>query len=119
MEAAKAAGAAGLNVLASPLLFAERQRIMERAAALRLPAIYQWPEIAEQGGLSAYGPRIVQLFGEVMSAQLAKLLRGTKPADLPVQQPTKLEFVINLKTANAMGFTVPKALVNQADNVIE
>ena len=108
IDAAKAAGAVALNVLASPLLFSQRQRIIEQTAALRLPAIYQWAEIAEEGGLAAYGPRVVQLHRDVVSRQLVKLLRGAKPADLPVEQPTKFELVINLKTAKALDLTLPE-----------
>ena len=81
--------------------------------------MYQWPEIAEQGGFAAYGPRLLQLYGEVLPRQLAQLFRGTKVADIPVEQPTKFELVINLKTANAMGVTVPATLVARADKVIE
>ena len=119
IDAAKAAGASGLNVLASPLLFAQRQLIMERTAALRLPAMYQWPETAEEGGLVGYGPRIVQLFRDVLSRQLIKLLQGAKPADIPVEQPTKFELVINLNTAKALGLTIPEAMLDRADKVIE
>jgi putative tryptophan/tyrosine transport system substrate-binding protein len=85
IDTAKASNAAALNVLASPLLFANRQVIIERAGTLRLPAIYQWPEVAEQGGFIGYGPRIVQLFRDLLGRQLVKTLRGTKPADLPVR----------------------------------
>jgi ABC-type uncharacterized transport system substrate-binding protein len=92
---------------------------MDRVAPLRLPAIYMWPETAEEGGLVAYGPRLSQLFVEVMTQQLVKLFRGTKIADIPVEQPTKFELVINLKTAKAMGVTVPEALLVRADKVIE
>jgi putative ABC transport system substrate-binding protein len=119
IDAAKISDAAALNVLASPLLFANRQVIIERAAALRLPAIYQWPEVAEQGGFIGYGPRIVQLFRDVLARQLVKILRGTKPDDLPVEQPTKFEFVINLQTAKAIGYEVPARLVLRANKVIE
>jgi putative ABC transport system substrate-binding protein len=119
LEVAKKADAAALNVLASPLLFANRQIILDRAAALRLPAIYQWPEVAEQGGFVGYGPRVVQLFRDVMARQLAKLLRGANPSDLPVEQPTKFELVINLRTAKAIGHEVPAGLVLRADKVIE
>src|SRR5262245_2417260 len=118
-DAAKATGAEALNVLASPLLFSSRAFILHRIAALRLPAIYQFPEMAEQGGLIGYGPLIVQLFRDIMSRQLAKLLRGSKPADLPVEQPTKFKLVINLKTAKVIGLTVPAALLSLADEVIE
>jgi putative tryptophan/tyrosine transport system substrate-binding protein len=92
---------------------------MQRVATLRLPTIYQFPEEAEEGGFVGYGPRIVQVFREVMARQLVQLLRGTKPADLPIEQPTQFELVINLKTANAMGVTVPPALLVRADKVIE
>ena len=93
------------------MLFGNRQLIMDRVATLRLPAIYQWPETAEEGGFIAYGPGFAK--------QAAKLLRGIKVADIPVEQPTKFELVINLKTANAMGVTVPEALLVRADKVIE
>jgi putative ABC transport system substrate-binding protein len=119
IDAAKEAGAAALNVLASPLLAGQHQLIIERAAALRLPAIYMFPEAAEQGGLAGYGPRKVQLFGEVWARQLAKLLKGSKPADLPVEQPTKFELVINQKTAKALGIRIPDAILAHADEVIE
>ena len=119
IDVAKAENAEALNVLASALLFNNRETIFERVAMLRVPAIYQWPEMAEQGGLIGYGPLIVQLFREMMSRQLAKLLRGIKPADLPVEQPTRFELVINLKTAKAIGHEVPAGLVLRADKVIE
>jgi putative ABC transport system substrate-binding protein len=119
IDAAKSSGAAALNVLASPLLFAHRRVITERAAALLLPAVYQWPEIAEEGGLVAYGPRLFRIFRERLARQLVKLLRGAKPADMPVEQPTNFELVINSKTAQALGHVVPAQLVLRADKVIE
>jgi putative ABC transport system substrate-binding protein len=119
IDTAKASDAAALNVLASPLLFANRHVIIEQARTLRLPAIYQWPEVAEQGGFIGYGPRIVQLFRDLLARQLVKALRGTKPADLPVEQPAKFELVINLQTAKAIGHEVPAGLVLRADKVIE
>jgi putative tryptophan/tyrosine transport system substrate-binding protein len=119
IEAAKAEGAQGLNVLASSLLFNSRAFIFDRALALRLPAVYQWPEMADEGGLIGYGPLIVSLYRDTMSRQLGKLFRGAQPADLPVEQPTKFELVLNLKTAKAIGFDVPAALVLRADKVIE
>ena len=119
IDMAQASGAKALNVLASPLLFANRRLIMDRVAALRLPAIYEWPEIAEEGGLAAYGPRVVQVYRELMAPQLVKLLRGAKPADLPVLQPTKFDLVINIKTAKALGLTIPESFLLRADKVIE
>jgi putative ABC transport system substrate-binding protein len=119
IDAAKASGAAALNVLSGPLLYGNRQLIMDRVAALRLPAIYPGADEAEEGGFVAYGSRLQQIFRELVAQQLVKLLRGTKPADIPVQQPTKFELVINLKTAKAMGVTVPEALLARADKVIE
>jgi len=92
---------------------------MDRVAALRFPAIYPWAEEAEEGGFLTYGPRLLQIFREVMAPQLVKLLRGIKVVDIPVQQPAKFELVINLKTAKAMGVTVPEALLARADKVIE
>jgi putative ABC transport system substrate-binding protein len=118
IEEAKRSGATSLNVLATPLLNASRQIIIERASALRLPAIYQWPETVKEGGLAAYGPSFAQV-GRQNAEQLAKVLRGAQPADLPVQQPTKFDFVINLKTARALGLTVPPTLLARADEVIE
>jgi putative ABC transport system substrate-binding protein len=75
--------------------------------------------MAEASGLVGYGPRIVQLYRDVMTRQLVKLLRGTKPADLPVEQPTRFELVINLRTAKALGLEIPAGLVLRADKVIE
>jgi len=119
LDAAKASGAAALNVLSSPILWGNRRIIMQRAAELRLPAIYQFPEDAEEGGFVGYGPRVVQIYRELMVPMLVKLLRGAKPADLPIEQPTKFELVINLKTATGLGVTVPPTLLARADEVIE
>ena len=119
IDVAKSSGATALNVFASALLWANRRLIMERAAALRLPAIYEWAEMAEEGGFAAYGPRLTDVFRDLHARQLVKLLRGIKPADIPVEQPTKFELVINLKAAKAMGVTVPEALLVRADKVIE
>ena len=115
----KASGAAALNVLPSPVLYGNRQIIFQRATEMRLPAIYQSPEEAEEGGFMAYGPRLVRTFRELIAPQIVKLLRGTKPADIPVEQPTKFELVINLKTATTLGLTIPKSFLVRADQVIE
>jgi putative ABC transport system substrate-binding protein len=105
-------------VLASALFFVYRAQIIERMAAARLPAIYQWPEMAEERGLMAYGPRFVAVYRQ-HALQAVKVLKGTKPADIPVEQPTKFELVINLKTAKALGLTIPSPLLLRADEVIE
>jgi putative ABC transport system substrate-binding protein len=118
LDSARASGATALNVVSSPLFYAHRHLIMDRAAAAHLPTIYEFPDSAEEGGFAAYGPRLSVLF-EAMNRQVVQVLRGTKVADIPVEQPTKFELVINLKTAKAMGVTVPEALLVRADKVIE
>lgn len=118
IDAAKASGAEALNFLATPLFFVNSRIVIERAAALRLPAIYQWPEMAEAGGLVAYGPRITQLYRQ-KAQQVVKVLRGTSPADLPIEQPTTFALVINSKAAKALGLTLPPWLLAEADEVIE
>ena len=118
IDRAQASGATALNVLSSPVLDGNGPLIMERVAALRLPAMYQWAYWAEIGGFIGYGPSLDQL-ADRTARFASSLLRGTMPADLPVEQPTKFELVINLKTAKAMGVTVPEALLARADRVVE
>jgi putative ABC transport system substrate-binding protein len=119
INAAKAAGAGGLNVLAASLFGGNDnvKMIIAQTAALRLPAIYQWPDHAELGALIAYGPPQTEVYRQV-ARMLAKVLRGAKPADLPVEQPTTFELAINLETAKAIGLTVPINLLSRADKVI-
>jgi ABC-type uncharacterized transport system substrate-binding protein len=93
-------------------------QIIERVASLRLPAMYQWPVWAEHGGFIGYGPPLNEVVG-LVARFTASLLRGVKPADLPIEQPTKFELWINLKTAKAIGVTVPEALLARADRIIE
>jgi putative ABC transport system substrate-binding protein len=119
IEVAKNSGATALNVLASALFYANRRDIFSQVAMLRLPAIYQWPDMAEEGGLLAYGPRFAQIYKQQISRQLVKILQGIKPADIPVEQPSDFELIINLKTAKGLGLTVPSTLFNRATNVIE
>jgi hypothetical protein len=88
IDAAKVLGATALNVLASPLLWANRQLITDRVAVQHLPAMYFSPELAEEGGFAAYGPRAAQLYRDVLARQLVEILRGTKVPDIPVEQPT-------------------------------
>jgi putative ABC transport system substrate-binding protein len=111
-------GAAAINVLSSPMLTLNRRVIIERAAELRLPAIYQWPETADEGGLLGYGPSIIEVFRQ-RARMVARVLRGAKPAELPIEQPTTFKLSINLKTAKAMNRTVPAGLVLRADKLIE
>jgi putative ABC transport system substrate-binding protein len=116
IDAAQTAGATALNVLASPVLNANRKIILERSAALRLPAIYQWPETADEGGLAAYGPRLAKL-NRQLARQVVKVLHGARPADIQVEQPTEFELVINPRTAKAIRLEVPGALLARADEV--
>jgi putative tryptophan/tyrosine transport system substrate-binding protein len=118
IDAAAAAGAQALNVLASSLFNRSRAQIIERTAAARLPAVYQWPEMAEEGGLIAYGPRFVAIYRQ-HALQTVKVLKGTTPADIPVEQPTRFELIVNLKTAKVINLTVPPSLLARADEVIE
>jgi putative ABC transport system substrate-binding protein len=105
-------------VLASANLNAFRADEIAAFAQARLPAIYEWPETAEQGGLIGYGPRNLTVYG-LVAAMVNKVLRGAKPADLPVEQPTKFELIINGKTAKALGLTIPQTLLLRADEVIK
>ena len=119
IDAAKTSGAAALNVLASAMLYNNRQIILPRVAALGLPAIYQFPVVAEEGGLIGYGSSLEQIYRDIGARQLVKLLRGVKPAEIPVEQPTRFELVVNLKTAKALGLTIPELFLLRADKVIE
>jgi putative ABC transport system substrate-binding protein len=118
MEKAKASGATALNVLTAPLFSFNRRTIIERAAALGLPAIYEWPEMAEEGGLLGYGPRLNLILRQA-ARLVVKVLRGVKPEDLPVEQPTNFDLVINLTTAKALGLAIPESFLVRADEVIE
>ena len=109
---------AGVNVLTSSFLNAHRARIIELAAAAKLPAVFQWPESAEDGGLLGYGPRLTTTYAQ-LAGFVARILGGAKPGDLPMEQPTKFELVVNLKTARAIGLNVPDGLLIRADRVIE
>ena len=109
MDKAKASGAAALNVLTAPLFSFNRRIVIERAAALGLPAIYEWPEMAEEGGLIGYGARLHLIYRQ-LARLLVKVLRGAKPEDLPVERPTNFELVINLTSAKALGLTIPEVV---------
>ena len=111
-------GAGAINVLASPLLASYSQTIVALASKSRLPAIYQWREHVEAGGLMSYGPVLLETWRQT-GLLVGKVLSGAKPADLPVERPTRFELVINRKTAHALGLSLPPALLLRADHVIE
>lgn len=104
-------------VLASPILNANRRQIIALSAKYRIPAIYEWPEQAEAGGMMAYGSSLASLSRRV-AWYVERILKGAKPADLPVEQPTKFELIINLKTAKQIGLTIPPQVLARADRVI-
>jgi putative ABC transport system substrate-binding protein len=118
IDEAKASGAEAINFLSTPLFTSNRRIIIERVVALRLPSIHHLPEIVEDGGLVGFGARLTLMYRQ-MARLLAKVLRGTAPADLPVEQPAIFELVFNLKTAASIGLVVPPALLLRADKVIE
>jgi putative ABC transport system substrate-binding protein len=112
------ARADGLTVLTSAMFISQRRRVVDLAAQNRLPAVYAWREFIDAGGLMSYGPDLADLFRRA-ATYVDKILKGAKPADLPVEQPTKFELVINLKTAKALGLTIPQSLLVRADEIIQ
>jgi putative tryptophan/tyrosine transport system substrate-binding protein len=117
-KAATKARAEAINVMSSPVLASLAKPIIDLAATHHLPAMYQWREAAEAGGLIAYGPSLAGIWRQT-GALVGKILKGAKPADLPIEQPATFELVINLKTAKALGVTVPQSLVLRADALIQ
>ena len=107
-----------LLVMVSPVVFRDRQRLVEFTLAEKIPNIHALSEFADAGGLISYGANISVLF-ERAAEYVDRIAKDAKPAELPVEQPTKFELVINLKTAKAIGLTVPSSLLARADNVIE
>jgi putative ABC transport system substrate-binding protein len=116
-RAARDGQAQAANVFASPFLASLYQEIIGRAAEYRLPAIYQWKEHTEAGGLMSYGPSLPAMWEQAATIAV-KILKGAKPSDMPVEQPTKFELTINLKTAKALGLAVPSTLLATADDVV-
>jgi putative ABC transport system substrate-binding protein len=111
-------GAHALMVLPDPIFFTARQQIVELATKHRLPSIFHAREIVEIGGLMSYGVSLDYQFRRA-AAYVDKILKGASPGDLPIEQATKLEFVVNLRTAKALGLTIPQTLLLRADRVIE
>lgn len=117
-ERAARSRADAIVVLGDPLVYVNRVRVAELAATQRLPAMYFFRESVEAGGLMSYGPSLHDL-GRRAATYVDRILKGARPADLPVEQPTKFDLVINLKTAKALGLVIPPALLRRADAVIE
>jgi putative ABC transport system substrate-binding protein len=113
-----ARGTDGLLMLESPFFTTHRARLAELAARSRVPAIYGQREYVAAGGLMSYGADFQDLFRRA-APYVDKILKGAKPADLPVEQPTKFEFVINLRTAKTLGLTIPPSLLGRADELIQ
>ena len=112
------ARADAVTVQSTNIFFIERRRLVDLAAKHRLPAVYQTRESVDAGGLMSYGPNIADLHRRA-ATYVDKILKGAKPGDLPVEQPTKLELVINFKTAKALGLTIPPSVLGRADEIIQ
>jgi putative ABC transport system substrate-binding protein len=106
-----------LLVASDPMLFAERGRIVNLAGKVRLPAMYEWREFVEAGGLMSYGTDLSDVYRRV-ATYVDKILKGARPGDLPIEQPTKFELVVNLKTAKSLGLTIPQSVLVRVDEVI-
>jgi putative ABC transport system substrate-binding protein len=110
--------AEGLIVLVNPMFFAQRKHILERAASHKLPAIYEWKQFVQGGGLISYGADVPDVYRRA-AGFVDKILKGAKPGDLPVEGPKVFDMAVNLKAAKALGVTIPKSIVKQAVLVIE
>ena len=117
-RAASKGRADAILILTSPIIASQRKRVVDLAVKSRLPAISGSSAYVEDGGLMSYGVNIVDLFRRA-ATYVDKILKGRKPADLPVEQPMKFEFVINLKTAKQIGLTIPQSVLYRADKVIK
>ena len=118
LSTAKSRGIAGVNVLASPVLFSLRDQVIAELSRAGLPAVFEWGFIADEGALMGYGPLLDPLYRRLFD-QAIGLLRGGKLADYPVEQPTRFELVINIRTAQAIGVTIPQSLLLRADRIVK
>ena len=112
------ARAGALAVLSTPVFASERRTLAELAAKNRLPTVFSFREYVDAGGLMSYGPNLADLSRRA-ATYVDKILKGAKPGDLPIEQPTKFELVINLKTAKDLGLTIPQSVIARADEVIQ
>src|SRR4029079_4110915 len=110
--------AQALYVVEDPIFFAHRATLLKMAATARLPTVHELRRFPEQGALMSYGPDLHDLFRRA-AIYVDRILKGAKPADLPVEQPTKFEFVVNLTTSKKLGFEIPAAMLSLADELIE
>jgi putative ABC transport system substrate-binding protein len=110
--------ASALTLLPSAVFYSERRRLVDLAAKNQLAAVYTTREFVDAGGLMSYGPNIADLFRRA-ATYVDRILKGAQPGDLPVEQPTKFELVINLKAAKALGLMIPQSVLARADYVIE
>ena len=117
-SAMREAHVGGLLVFPNPMLFEARGSIVAHAAKSRLPAVYPWREAVDAGGLMSYATNFPEMYRRA-ATYVDKILRGARPADLPIEQPTRFELVINLKTANGLRLTIPQALLQRADEVVQ
>ncbi len=118
LEAVRAAKPNGMIVSPDPLIYQQREQILRFTRAARIPDMYSAPDIVDSGGLIAYSPSLQDISSGV-ARFIDRLLKGAKPADLPVEQPTKFELVINLRTAKALGIKIPQSILIRADRVID
>ena len=107
-----------LAVAADAFFNARRKELMALAARHKIPTIYEWREFVDAGGLASYGPNLMAI-NRLAGIYAGRILAGAKAADLPIEQPTKFEFVLNLNTAKALGLTIPQSILARADEVIE
>ena len=117
-KAAQSERVGAIQVLPSPFFNEQRGRLIELAARYRLPAFYEFKNYVQDGGLMSYGPSINEMYARSAS-YVDKILKGTNPGDLPIERPAKFELAINLKTAAALGITIPQSMLLRADEVIQ